>query len=439
MNELAELREELDAKVDLLQTIRDEAKDVGEDGEETFDLKRVECLGTAINAKEGGEKTAAVASVVEDLKGRIAELEEEISTAEAMNGIQQVEDHRKSQRKRPRYSDGASVKADVGRKLSFEQVASRVTGDPTFKRWIQGSRDGRIEVDASWWDAKQQAKTLMSTTAGFPPEVTRTGVVVDIPLRPPQIMDIMPRATTGQNAVAYMQQTTRTQAAAEVPEGGLKPEAAFVFAEVTTAVKEVAVHIPVTDTQLEDVPFIGSLIETMLREDINERLDGQILNGDDSVDTHNLLGILNTAGILTQAKGTDPIADAIHKAATQIMTGAARATPTHVALNPLDWERLRLLRGSDGKYIFGDPQDQIVPRIFGWPVVLNEALTEGTGLIGGFAARNLQLVERRGIAVERGFINDQFIRNQQSIRASMRAALAVYRPAAFATITGLNT
>lgn len=435
---LEELREELEAKRALLDQIFDEARAEAEDGSETQDLKQVECLGKAVKDLEGAEKAKRVAEEIQRLTDEVLALDEKITTAEAVERGKSTRDHFKSQVKRRGTPGGvSSVASDTGRSLTAKQIAQRVVNSDEYKAWRRGATS-RIDIDlASWGDAVGQGtKALMSTTAGFQPESTRTGQVVDIPLRPPQIIDIMPRGTTGQQLVVYMQQTTRTQAAAEVAEGAAKPEATFVFAETSSPVQEVAVSLPVTNTQLEDVPFIAGLIESMLREDITERLDQQILTGDGIAP--NLQGILNTPGILNvSAVGVDDI-NAIAQAGTAIRTGVARAVPTHVLLHPTDWDGVRLRQATDGQYLLGNPQDPVSPRIWGWPVVLNEELTPGTGLIGGFATRNIQLVERRGISVERGLVNSQFVQNQQTIRASMRAAVVVFRPAAFATITGLD-
>lgn len=433
---LSELREERDAKRALHQQIFDEAL-VKEGDEEKHDLKQVECLGTAVNELEGTEKARKVASIAKELEDAIADLDEKICTEEAHQGFITTQKHFENQRKRPAFPTSSVTKDATGRPLSVKQIAHRIVEDPTFKSWLQGSRDGKIQIDASFFGATRKA--LMSTSAGFEPESTRTGQVVDIPLRPPQVVDIMPTGQTGQANVVYMRQTTRTQAAAEVPEGGAKPEATFVFAEESTPVREIAVSLPVTDIQLEDVPFIESLIETMLREDMNERLDTQILNGDGVAP--NLEGILNVTGVLnvvgSAAAGDDLISTAA-KAGSAIRTGAARAIPTHLLFHPDDWTDIQISRvnaSGDQRFLIGNPQDMTAQRLWGWPVVINETLTPGTGVIGGFSARNVQLVERRGIVVERGFVNNQFVQNQQTLRASMRSAVAVFRPAAFATFS----
>ena len=114
-----------------------------------------------------------------------------------------------------------------------------------------------------------------------------------------------------------------------------------------------------------------------------------------------------------------------------------RALPTHALLHPNDWQQIRLLRTADGIYIWGNPSEAGPERLWGLPVVQNESLTENAGLVGSFMPAWIQLVERRGITVEMGFVGTDFTEGKQTLRASGRWALPVYRPAAFCTVTGI--
>lgn len=420
MNELKELKEKRDAIRDSLEKVFNEAK---EDG--GYNFRKVTCLPD-VEKLEGYEKSLRVAEIVKQKTAELNDLCQKIETLEAAEKAAGDFDGKYGAPvNRPLFPGpaGGEKPKSLGRIVTEHKV---------FKAWQAGSREGRIEVDMTF----KELKALLSSDTGFPPESTRTGTLVEMALRPLQLLDIMPRGQTGQQQVVWMAQTTRTQAAAETAEGGAKPEAALAFTERSTPVREISVYLPVTDIQLEDVPLLESLIDTQLREDMEERLDKQILIGDGVAP--NLAGILDDSiGIESQAAGVDPVLDAIYKAGTKIRTTGVYATPTHVIIHPNDWQDTRLLRTADGVYIMGGPQEAGVPRVWGWPVVENSALSEGTAVVGAFAARNIMLVERRGIVIERGWVNDQFQKNQQSVRGSMRAALAVYRPAAFCKVTGI--
>jgi hypothetical protein len=75
------------------------------------------------------------------------------------------------------------------------------------------------------------SKTLMATSAGFAPESFRLPNYVEAATRPIQLLDIIPMFPTDQAAIKYMEETTRTHAAAELAEGAAYAESAFVFTE----------------------------------------------------------------------------------------------------------------------------------------------------------------------------------------------------------------
>jgi len=62
--------------------------------------------------------------------------------------------------------------------------------------------------------------------------------------------------------------------------------------------------------------------------------------------------------------------------------------------------------------------------------------TENTALVGDFSFS--ELAQRRGIDVQISNSHADFFTNGlQAIRADVRVALVIYRPAAFATVTGI--
>jgi len=234
--------------------------------------------------------------------------------------------------------------------------------------------------------------------------------------------------------VQYMEETTFTNNAAETAEGGTYPEAALAFTEQSSLVRKIAVFLPVTDEQLEDVPQIRGYIDNRLPFMVRQRLDSQILTGNGTAP--NLRGIYNVVGIQTQAKGTDPVPDAIYKAIVKVET-VGQAVANAVVMHPNDWQDVRLLRTADGLYIWGNPSDAGPERIWGLRVVRAQAATDGTAIVGDFA-NFVQLAVRRGIDVQVSNSHSTFfVEGKQALRADLRAALVIYRPTAFCTVTGI--
>lgn len=267
----------------------------------------------------------------------------------------------------------------------------------------------------------------------------------DIRQREIVLLDLVPRVPTGSDTIEYVREDTFTNAAAAVAEAsattgtsGLKPESTLAYSVQTSPVRTIAHWIPVTNRMLSDAPAIRGIINGRLLLGLDLVLETQILSGSGSGE--NLTGILSTAGINIQGKGTDNVLDAIFKARTQIrVTGKGR--PSAVVLHPNDWQAVRLSRenvasGTLGAYLMGPPSQVGAVTVWGLPVVESEAITENTGLIGDFGM-GCTLYDREQAAIRVGTIDDQFVRNMQTILAELRAAFVVYRPTMFTKITGI--
>jgi HK97 family phage major capsid protein len=309
----------------------------------------------------------------------------------------------------------------------------------------QGKSIGQLFVESKAYTQRQgqngpmatmdvDLKTVLTTTAGWTPEVTRSDRLVEFATRPIQVADLFPQTTTTQAAVKYMEETTYTNAAAETAEGAVYPEAALAFTEKLSPVQKIPVFLPATEEQLDDVPRMRGIIENRLAFMVRQRLDLELLVGNGTAP--NLRGLLNVVGIQTQAKAGDPVPDAVFKAMVKVNT-VGQAMANAIVMNPLDWQGVRLLRTVDGLYIWGNPADAGPERMWGLRVAQAQALTQGTGVVGDFANFS-ELTVRKGIDVQvSNSHSDFFVRGQLAIRADMRVAIVIYRPTAFCTVTGL--
>jgi HK97 family phage major capsid protein len=278
-------------------------------------------------------------------------------------------------------------------------------------------------------------KTLFERGAGWDPEVIRSGRVVDKAERPIQVTDLLGEPVPwSQKAYSYMEETTFTNNAAERSEGGAYGEAALALTERTVSVETIGVYIPATDEQLEDEAEAEAYLNRRLPFMVRQRLDGQILTGNGTAP--NVRGVNNVVGIQTQAKGADPTPDAVYKAMTKVkVTG--RAMPNAAIFHPNDWQDVRLLRTTDGIYIWGSPSEPGPARIWGLQVTESDAQTENTAIVGDFENFSM-LVVRRGVEVKvSDSHSDFFTHGKQAVRAGIRAVPVWLRPAAFATVTGI--
>jgi HK97 family phage major capsid protein len=269
--------------------------------------------------------------------------------------------------------------------------------------------------------------------------------ILEVLQREINLLDLIPRLQTSSDTVEYVQQSSFTNNAAAVAEAtgnartgtdGTKPESAMAFQTVTAAVRTIAHWLPVTNRMLQDASQIRGFINSQLLLGLALAVEGLVLTGDGTGE--NFTGILN-AGINTMAKGSYNEVDALFHARTVART-ASKLAPTAIVLNPVDYEQVRLLRENSasatlGQYLMGPPNTLGIPTVWGLPVIESEAMTADTALVGNFT-QGVSLFDREQSAVRVGTINEQFIRNIQTILAEQRAAFVCWRPTAFTRVTG---
>jgi HK97 family phage major capsid protein len=410
MSKLVEAREKLGAKHQLLETV---LKEAGSD----YDFTKVKALGDLADTQAKVEKVREINNELTQLTAECKRLElDEIAEATRKVREQMAAPAAVTH---PSSSEGHGTKS----------VGQRFVESAEFKRF----REEGDETSAAVAFEDIELKTLMSTAAGWAPETTRTGRVIDKITRPIQILDLIPIGPTAQVSVVYMEETTRTHNAAEKAEGAAYAEDAFALTERSSPVRKITTSLPVTDEQLEDEGQVRTYVDGRLTFSTRQRLDNQVLNGDGSAP--NLRGILQTSSVQSQAKSTDPTFDAVHKAITKVRV-VGRAVPNAIVMHSNDWQEIRLTRTNDGIYIMGNPSEAGPMALFGLPVALNEAIAEHTALVGDFA-NYCGLWEKRGIEIRVGYVASQFAEGQQTLRADVRVAFVVYRPEAFCTVTGI--
>ena len=381
------------------------------------------------NTAEGSDTPSLTGEQLNDVKTRHAELTEIGAARTAALENEKIQAELKAFMAEPvRPNFGGSPAGTPAAAVAAKSLGLGFVESKQYKEWLVNKPS-----ESQAWDSNYSLKTLLTTSTGWPPQAVRSPLVVPYATQPPQVTDLIPTIQTTQNAFVYMEETTFTNAAVEVAEGAAKPEATLALTQKTSPVRKIAVWIPVTDEQLEDVTGMQDYIESRLAFMVRQRLDRQILTGTGVAP--NLLGILATVGIQTQAKSTDPTPDAIYKAMTKVEV-IGQAVPSAVVMHPNDWAEIRLLRTTDGIYIWGNPSEPGPESIFGLPVVKSVGLTEGTGLVGDFNNYSL-LVERKAMTIKIGYNADDFVKNQRSIVAEIRVAFVVTRPAAFCSVTGI--
>lgn len=323
---------------------------------------------------------------------------------------------------------GVGARTDEGKATPIRSLREILTTSVEYQAYVAG----RAKT-ASFVLSPAEYKTLV-TLGDINNVPTRRPGIVESAQEMRTVSDLLLQGTIDNNTMTYIEETTFTNAAATVAEGGTKPESVLDFTERTDNVRKIATWIPATRELLQDVAGFESYLRGRLTFMVARTEEVQILSGDGVAP--NILGILNRSGIQTQAKGADPTPDAVYKAMT-LVRNTGFAEPTGAVFHPNDWQDIKLLRTADGIYIWGSPSEDSPDRIWGLDVRVTTAMTQNTGLVGAFRPY-AQLFQREDVVVTVSTEHSTFfVENKVAILAEERMLLAVYRPAAFCKVTGI--
>lgn len=251
--------------------------------------------------------------------------------------------------------------------------------------------------------------------------------------RPLRVMDIVPQGTTGSNTIHFTRELAWTNNAAETSEAAQKPESVLTFEAVDCPVRTIPHFIKVSKQVLDDAPQLQSYIDRRMRYGVNFRLEQQVINGNGT--SPNLSGILDSGNHteLTANSGENNF-DFANRMKYSVISGEYMTD--YFMVNPADWglmERIKVGTGDD-RYVGADGAinylaNGLQPTLWGVPVIASNSVPEGKLL--AVSSDALMFWSRQGTAVEIFDQNEDDVeKNLLTIRAEMRGAFCVFRPAA---------
>lgn len=442
---MSSIREQLEAAVKSLEKFADEldAKGVAPTGDDITEMKN---------------RMVEIGSLKEQVKAD-AELRGEV--ADAKSFLKELGGGSESSVKSEKFTAEGLPMDTKGKTLGELFVASDVYGDFS-KQYVRGgvipNQVKGIQSNPFQVDAKTLVTGASSTSGGaFVRNDLYTPVTDLIGERELTVADLVTQGTTQSDTVEYVRVTSKTNNAATVAEAttaaagaisgaspgpytvatpsGTKPESAMALEIVSTAVKTIAHWIPITKRAAADAGQVRTLIDNFLLYGLAEELEDQILNGDGTGE--NFTGILQSSPLTVGSAGTDidAVVDAI--AAVRV-TG--RRKPNALVIHPSDWYSSGFLTAKDSQlnYLIGDPRASVdqLNTLWGLKVVVTEAMTQNTALVGDFRQAVLWKREAPSILVSDQHA-DFFTRNLLAVLAERRDAFGVLDAQAFCTITAV--
>jgi len=291
----------------------------------------------------------------------------------------------------------------------------------------------------SWGDAV--IKAASGHESGFKALVPSGSTAVPLPLNIAPVTDaqradflrqLLPTQATNDGLFGYLRQSARTNAAAVVAEGALKPTSVYSVERIDDRVDTIA-HLsePIPRQYLDDASLLRQFLDSELRYGLDLALDAEIV-----------AAILADASAAGSGLGTDPLTD-LRKAITALQI--ANHVPSGFAMHPSDWESVELAAAAQfAANPAMSPTNAITRRLYGIPVVVTTSIAAGTAILGDFRSSAI-LVMRQEARVDwseatfdpafnAGTGATDWSRNLLRFRAELRAKLAVTQPTGFVTI-----
>jgi HK97 family phage major capsid protein len=351
---------------------------------------------------------------------------------------------------------GAGVE-DAGERPAPQPAAAKGRGPsigeqfvnaPAFKAWMKHvAPNGMIPESLKGLSSppiefKQLIAGADPLSAGAFVTPDYTGIYEPLGRFPLNLLGLVARRTTTSDMVEFVRQTRQVTEAAPTPEAnvkypsgatgeisGTKPQGHMNFERVHADVKTIAVYVGATKRALSDAAQIRGIIDQELRDDLQEELENQIVNGNGVGE--NFVGILNTAGILVQAFAANVLQTTRQAITTLQVTG--RATPSAWVFNPVDWEGVELTQDLVNRYYYAGPFGLGPRTLWGLPVVTSQTLPAGAALLGDWRKAVLWDREQATISMTDSH-DDWFIRNLIAVLAELRAAFGLIRPSGFCQV-----
>ena len=301
-------------------------------------------------------------------------------------------------------------------------IARLVTKSDGFSAAKAGRHSGVIELGSL------SIKAL--TSEQFSPDSPQSGISV-LPqeagmlagwaARPVSLLDVMRRIQVSSNTLQWTKLAAFSNAAAsQAGEGVAKAEQNLSPELVRAEVSTIAVFHRASRQVLDDAAWLGSELERLLRFNLMDELERQLIAGDGSSFTIN--GLDNQATAVTGSSGLE----APDQIGAALATMASDGYPAaFVIANPSDFQSWRSERATGGEYVSGSWSQPNPPVLWGVPVV--QSASQQSGEVIMVNGQSAAIMDRMSPTLEM-FPADQdnVVKNLITFRAELRAGCAVF-------------
>jgi len=239
------------------------------------------------------------------------------------------------------------------------------------------------------------------------------------------LYDLFPKVQLGTNnngTVRYYDwdAATTARAAASVAEGAAFPESTAKWQKYTLELKKIGDSLPVTEEFFEDEDMFAAELGMFLQTNVAIVVDTQLATGDGTSNT--LTGIVSSAtAYAAVAAGIQ--APSIYDLIVKMSEGitklyGSKYMPNFAVMNITDINRMALSKDHNDNYIIPPFVSRDGTNVKGITVIECNAITANTLVVGD--NRYARIYEKVGATLQKGFVNNQFIEDEMTIKVRQR-------------------
>lgn len=228
----------------------------------------------------------------------------------------------------------------------------------------------------------------------------------------------------GSNPLSWVEQVEVEGAPAWTAESALKPGMNWSYVENKVTAEMIAVWTAVTRQALLNWPMLEQEIRSELSRKLYNKLDQAVIAGDGTGEPFGIKYYATDFDPGTVRKTDANNVDVLRAAIGQVRKGGAIADPELGGFNPnyiLISEdaatEMDIAVNANGTYLLPPFTSADNTRIKGIPIITSNFIEDDEFIVGDFSRYLFNIVD--GLKIDVGYINDQFIRNQLTIRAEL--------------------
>lgn len=302
-------------------------------------------------------------------------------------------------------------------------AGQEIAGSEKLQAWVNGGMSGGVTL---------KPENAITVVPGGLIAPMRDNEVAGMPMQRLVLRSLLTVTTTESDVVTYPKQTVRTNNAAITAEGVAAAAASvYNYGPATANVVKIVGFAHASDEAMSDAGQLAGLIDSELRYDVELAEEAQILAGSGA--GGQLEGLITAATEFSAAAGLPNETRIDRLRLGMLQVALSNYAANGITLHPVDWAGIELAKDNEKRYIFGNPNVQATPMLWGLNVVPTLSHGVGEWMTGNFKMA-ATLYDRQDteilISSEHG---ENFIEGMKTIKGTKRVALAVKKAAALVT------